>query len=138
MECTLAYHPLTSRAQLPTCVSVISPPPLLCRLARSLLPPQLLKKGSTGLIVGNARANICLISGAAALHMLRFVIQRAVNLWFCSLWSSYCRGAIAPCGGKGKTLAAPSLLLFVTGRRCPQCLDYLNANIGKQGAQSSK
>lgn len=26
---------------------------------------QLLKKGSTGLVVGNARANICAISGAA-------------------------------------------------------------------------
>jgi hypothetical protein len=34
--------------------------------------------------------------------------------------------------------AAPSLLLFVTRRCCPQCLDYLNAHIGKQGAQSSK
>ena len=29
---------------------------------------QLLKKGSTGLVVGNARASICAISGAARLH----------------------------------------------------------------------
>ena len=35
--------------------------------SHSSLPMQLLKKGSTGLVVGNARASICAISGAARL-----------------------------------------------------------------------
>jgi hypothetical protein len=39
---------------------------LLCHRFSMSLAVQLLKKGSTGLIVGNARANICLISGAAS------------------------------------------------------------------------
>lgn len=105
-ECALAFHPLTSRAQSPTCVFIIPPPPLSSRLSRSLLPQQLLKKGSTGLIVGNARANICLISGAAALHALLFGIQNACDLWLCSLRPAYSRGAIASCGGKGSVRRA--------------------------------
>lgn len=58
--------PFLSRREL-RCAVAAAPCRALTR-SHASLPMQLLKKGSTGLVVGNARAGICAISGAARLH----------------------------------------------------------------------
>ena len=111
--------------------------------SHSSLPMQLLKKGSTGLVVGNARASICAISGAARLHGAH-ARHRRRNRCACSVRASDSRRAVSSRSRKGayhnacNARPAPPSTSACTPDLVSlrQLLDYLNENIGKQGAGS--
>lgn len=72
---------------------------------------QLLKKGNTGLVVGNARGNICLISGDKRV-VTAVDLQKTLMFVPTSVWSSNRRGAVASCSREGAFLPLSAFLLF--------------------------